>query len=78
MYVGVRTARQALRLYVGQLVHGSHHTWALRVLNVERGLEAEEVVMAAGKVGKSWRPFMAHKGIWTSSGGRESHLGIFN
>ena len=78
MYVGVRTARQALRLYVGQLVHGSHHTWALRVLNVERGLEAEEVVMAARKVGKSWRPFMAYKGIWTSSGGSESHLGIFN
>ena len=33
------------------------------VLSEERGLEAEEVVMAAGKVGKSWRPFMAHKGF---------------
>ena len=43
MYMGVRTACQALRLYVGQLIHGGHHTWALRVLNVERGLEAEEV-----------------------------------
>ena len=64
MYMGIRTAHQALRLYVGQLVHGGHHTWTVRVLNVERGLEAEEVVMAAGKVGKSWMLFMAHKGIW--------------
>ena len=48
------------------------------VLSEERGLEAKEVVMTTWKVGKSWRPFMAHKGIWTSSGGSESHLGIFN
>ena len=48
------------------------------VLSEESGLEAKEVVMTARKVGKSWRPFMAHKGIWTSSGGSESHLGTFN
>ena len=50
-------------MYVGQLVHGGHHTWTLRELNVERRLEAKEVVMTAGKVGKSWRPSMAHKGF---------------
>lgn len=61
--MGIRTARRALRLYVGQLVHGGPHTGTLRVLNVERGLEAEEVVMVVGKVGKSWRPSMAHKGF---------------
>ena len=61
--MGVRTAHQALGLYVGQLVHGGHHTWTLRELNVERRLEAKEVVMTAGKVGKSWRPSMAHKGF---------------
>jgi len=63
MYMGVRTACQALRLYVGQLIHGGPPHLGTEVLSEERGLEAKEVVMTAWKVGKSWRPFMAHKGF---------------